>query len=143
MMAYLPSLWTEPVKLAGNMSKLLQRMDSDLGVATGYGLTDIFEKDGKLHYQLELPGVKKEDITARLEKNTLIIKGEINRDETISDDSYLRMERRYGRFQKCFALPDYVEQRGELKASFQDGVLTISLPVRGSQPSETQDITID
>lgn len=141
-MAYLPSLWTEPFKLTGGLRRLLHEVDSNYGVATGYGRTDIYGKDGKIHYALELPGLEKEKITVRLENNTLLIKGEIRRDESISDDSYLRMERRYGRFQKCFALPEYVEQTGDLKASYQDGILTISLPVKGTLQGESMDIPI-
>ena len=142
-MARLPSLWEEPFKLASNLGSLFDRMDNDFGFATGYGRTDIYEKDGNLHYDIELPGVKKDDINARIEDRTLVVEGEIKKDDKVNNENFLRMERRYGQFQKSFRLPEEVKSSEGLKACFEDGVLKISVPLRESMRSEVVDIDIE
>lgn len=142
-MARLPRIWEEPFKLASSIGSLLDSFDSEFGFSTGYGRTDIYEKDGELHFEIELPGLKKEDITARVEDNRLVVKGEIRRDETIDSDNYLRMERRYGRFQKSFALPEQVEDVKDLKAKFENGILKITIPLKESIRGEVIDIEIE
>ncbi|MGB9802273.1 Hsp20/alpha crystallin family protein [Desulfofundulus sp.] len=143
-MTLLPKLWEEPFRLISNIGSLLDNIDSELGLWTGYGRTDIYEKDGKLYYEIELPGLKKEDLKARIEDNRLIVKGEIKKDVTIDDDNYLRMERRYGRFQKSFLLPEQVGEitDKDLEARFEDGVLKIALPLKESIRGKVIDIEI-
>lgn len=41
------------------------------------GNTDIYEKDGKLHYDLELPGLTKDQINIWAKNNQLVVTGEI------------------------------------------------------------------
>ncbi len=144
-MARLPSIWEDPFKLTTRVGSLLDRLDEDFGfgLTMGYGRTDIYEKDGELHYEIELPGVKKEDVTARIEDNVLIVKGNIKRDETVEENNYLRMERRYGSFQKSFVLPEEAETTEGLKAKFQDGILKISIPLKESLRGEVIDINIE
>lgn len=141
-MTRLPAIWEEPFRLLSNVERFMKGFDSEQGIITGYGRTDIYEKDGHLCFELELPGLKKEEIKARIEEDRLIIKGEIKRDQEVNEDHYLRMERRYGTFQKSFPLP--VEaQRSDLKAAFQDGILQISIPLKQSLKGETIDIDIE
>lgn len=141
-MTRLPTLWGEPFRMLSNMEKLMKGYDAEQGYITGYGRTDIYEKDGNLCFEMELPGLKKEEISARIEEDRLIIKGEIKRDKEIKEDNYLRMERRYGTFQKNFLLPNEAE-REDLKAFFEDGILKIAIPLRRSLKGETLDIQIE
>ena len=43
-----------------------------------FGSTDIYKKDGYLNYELELPGMKKEDISIQAKGDRLVISGEVN-----------------------------------------------------------------
>jgi len=142
-MARMPRIWDDPFGLTSNISKLLDNVDSDLGFTAGYGRTDIFEKDGRLNYHIELPGLKKEDIEARIEDNRLIIKGEIKREQEVEEDDFFRMERRYGNFQKSFVLPEEAEDTQNLEARFEDGILKISLPLKESIRGDVIDIDIE
>lgn len=144
-MVDLPSRWEGPLKLNPHLSNLFDALDQGMIGQPEYGRTDIYEKDSELHYEIELPGVTKEDITARVENDTLIVKGEIQRDETISRDNYLRMERKYGSFQKQYPLPEEVDTDNieELKARFENGILKISLPLKESVKGDTIDIEIE
>ncbi len=141
-MANLPRIWEEPFKLMSNVGRMLD-IDEDFGFKPGYGRTDVYEKGGQLHYNMELPGLKKDDITARVENNTLIVKGEIKKDESVKDNNYLRMERRYGQFQKTFPLPDAAKEVDNVKAKFEDGILKIAIPLKESIRGEVVDIKID
>lgn len=144
-MVDLPRRWEGPLKLNPQLSNLFDALDQSIMGQPEYGRTDIYEKDGELHYEIELPGVTKDDITARVENDSLIVKGEIRRDETINRDNYLRMERKYGSFQKQYPLPDEVDKENieELKARFEDGILKISLPLKESVKGESIDIEIE
>ncbi len=135
-----------PLGALSRMGNLLDDLEQefDFGFGgRGYGRTDIYEHDGQLHYELELPGVSKEDINARIEDDQLIVEGEIQRRDDVSTQNYLRMQRRYGRFQKSFTLPDEVEDVQELRAEFRDGILKISVPLRESLQGEVIDIDIE
>ncbi len=142
-MPQLPSIWEEPFKLMSNVGKMLDGFHNSLSFGTGYGRTDIYEKDGELHYDIELPGLTKDDISAKIEENTLVVKGEIKRDESISEDNYLLMERRYGSFQKCFSLPPQVDKVDKMKAKFEDGILKITIPLKETLRGKVVDIEIE
>jgi len=95
-----------------------------------FGRTDIYEKDGILHYDTELPGLKREDIDIKVEDGRLIISGETKRDERVEEENYFRMGRRYGKFQRVFPLPEEIEDPKKIKAKFEDGVLKVTVPLK-------------
>lgn len=142
-MKKLPALWENPFRLMSSLDQMMGSLSDDFGFGTGYGKTDIYEKDGQIHYEIELPGMDKDNIAVRIEDDTLIIKGEVERDDTIERDNYLRMERRHGKFQKCFQLPAQVDDTENLKASFDKGVLKVSIPLQESLRGKTVDIPIE
>jgi len=88
---------------------------------------DIYETDDSLVFKAELPGVTKEDITVEVKDNTLTLKGEKKFGKEAKEESYHRVERAYGTFQRAFTLPGPMEQ-DKVKAKFKDGILEIVLP---------------
>jgi HSP20 family protein len=91
---------------------------------------DIFENEKhEIVLRAELPGLKKEDLDIRVENNTLTLRGERKRDAEVKQDSYHRIERVYGAFTRAFSLPTTVNAE-KVEATFADGVLTITLPMR-------------
>jgi len=102
------------------------------------GQTDIYEdkKRGALVYEAELPGVRKEDIDLRVEDDRLIVSGEVKRDERIEEESYYRIGRRYGRFQRVFPLPEGVDDPKGIQAKFENGILRITVPLKESLKRE-------
>jgi len=98
-----------------------------------YGGTDVYEQDGTLFYETELPGLQKRAINVQIHDNRLIVTGEIKRNEEINEENYFRMGRRYGRFQRTFLLPEQaVDDVKKISAKFQDGILKISVPLNES-----------
>lgn len=88
---------------------------------------DIAEQDDQYVVKVELPGVNKDDVKITLESNILTVRGEKKQEKEIKEDSYHRMERSYGSFQRSFTLPATVKS-DKIDASFKDGILTVSLP---------------
>lgn len=86
---------------------------------------DLFEDKDKLIVKAELPGMKKENIDISLHDGALTISGE--RHEEKKDGSTHRTERFHGKFQRTVTLPTLVEG-DKVKASYKEGILTISLP---------------
>lgn len=88
---------------------------------------DIFETGDSIVIKAELPGISKEDITLEVKENTLSIKGEKKFEKDVKEESYHRVERSYGAFQRAFALPSTVQQ-DKVKAKFRDGILEVTIP---------------
>jgi HSP20 family protein len=89
---------------------------------------DVTEK--KDHYALtaELPGVKKEDLEVTLENGMLTISAETHSEyKEEKDGRVIRQERRYGRYVRSFNLGADVREK-DIKASFNDGVLSLRIP---------------
>jgi HSP20 family protein len=86
----------------------------------------------------ELPGFKREAIKVTFEHNVLTIEGERELDKSVPRDQYHRLERSYGAFRRSFTLPAAVDS-SKAQASYQDGVLTITLPRReDAKPRQIQ-----
>ena len=77
--------------------------------------------------QIELPGVKREAVTVTYQEGVLSIAGERKQEQVSEAAAVYRAERRYGRFQRNLELLKPVAA-DKIKASYLDGVLTITLP---------------
>ena len=125
------------------MDELLRDFDRTAFDATpDYGLTDVYEKDQHLVFETELPGLKKEEITIKVEDDQLLLTGELKRDEEIAREHYFRLGRRYGKFQRCFPLPAHLIEKDQIKARFEDGILRVSAPLKESIKEKKQPIEI-
>jgi HSP20 family protein len=99
----------------------------DLTTRTWTPPVDIQETDDSYRIQVELPGMKKEDIQITLENNVLRLSGERKFEKDVKKENFHRIERVYGTFSRSFALPTQVSS-DKVDAKFQDGVLTITVP---------------
>lgn len=89
---------------------------------------DIEETDDHYLMNVELPGLKKEDVNIEFKDNVLTISGEKRREWTEGDDKKSqRVERSYGFFKRSFALPATLET-DKIEAQFNEGVLQLYLP---------------
>lgn len=88
---------------------------------------DIVENETDFIATIELPGVKKDEINIKVDNNILTIEGERKAESEESGKTYHRIERSYGKFFRSIALPKHVDEE-KIKASFEDGVLRISMP---------------
>jgi HSP20 family protein len=90
---------------------------------------DIYEDESSVVIKAEVPGVDQKEIDIRIEDNTLTIRGERKHSQEVKKENYHRVERYYGTFQRSFSLPHTINQE-KVKASCDQGVLTITLPKR-------------
>jgi HSP20 family protein len=147
MIRRLPAVRRGPFVLESNLSRLVDEAFSDfqrigVDVSPNFGRTDVYEKDQALLFETELPGVKKDEIAIKFEDDKLVVSGEVKRNEEIDRESYFRVGRRYGRFQRSFPLPADLIQKDKIKAKFEDGILTITAPMKESIVEKAKPIEI-
>jgi HSP20 family protein len=109
--------------------RVLQGRANQADLATWAPAADIHETENDLVAKVDLPGVQETDIDIRVENNTLAIRGERKFEKEVNEDCYLRVERAFGTFTRSFSLPNIVEV-DNIRASLQNGVLTIRMPKR-------------
>jgi HSP20 family protein len=120
----------------------IDRLNRMFGVtATWLPAVDIYETaDHDVVVKLEVPDMKREDISLTLEDNVLTVAGERKAPANVKDDEYRRRERTFGAFSRSFTLPNSVDGT-RVQATYADGVLSITLPQRAEAKPRT--ITID
>ena len=91
--------------------------------------TDLSEAGNVLTYNLELPGMDENDIKVAIEGGRLKIRGEKHDEREEKGENYVFKERRFGSFERVFALPTAAEE-DNVKASFSKGVLTVTVPCK-------------
>jgi HSP20 family protein len=89
--------------------------------------TDIFEDDKAVKLVMEIPGLRSEDVKLSLENNVLTISGEKRQEAEERNERVHRYERRYGSFERTFALPSTIDPE-QIQATYEHGVLTVTLP---------------
>lgn len=75
----------------------------------------------------ELPGLEAKDVEVSLSGDMLTIKGEKKQEQEEKDEHRHLVERTYGAFSRMVRLPAPVAA-DKIKASFKNGVLTVTLP---------------
>lgn len=100
------------------------------GEAAGSGWSpalDLYQDKDAFTVKAELPGMKKEDITLSLHDGLLTLSGERRHEKAADEKSSVRNERFFGRFERTITLPTQVDGT-RVSASYEDGILTVSLP---------------
>lgn len=87
----------------------------------------VCEDQGAVTLKIEMPGVAKEGIDVKVEKNELLIQGMDARAE--QEGRYLIQERRKGEYRKKFIIDESVD-RDRIEATMVDGVLTLTLHLK-------------
>lgn len=105
--------------------------------------TDIKDLGNSVRLEADLPGVKKEDIKIDIENKYLTIsaKRESKHDEKDEKGNYIRRERSYGTYSRSFDISGIKTE--DIKASFTDGVLTLSMPKKDKELPEKRTLEIE
>jgi HSP20 family protein len=101
--------------------------DGDLFTAVWTPRMDLSETDEEFIVRMDLPGLKKDEVTVNVEDNRLTVSGERKEEKKEESENYLRMERSYGSFYRSVRLPKTAQVEA-VKAEFTDGVLRVHVP---------------
>jgi HSP20 family protein len=100
---------------------------------------DIRETENEWLIDAELPGVDKKDIQIELNDGYLTISVERNDEVNEEKENFVRRERSYGSYKRCFYVDDVKED--EIKATYKNGILSLTVPK--VKPTKKQGKRID
>jgi len=86
---------------------------------------DIVEHENGFHLYMDMPGVSKEDLSIKLEKDSLSIEGKVKGNGESSSDS-IYQEYKVGNYARTLKLSPDIDHN-EINANLEDGILTLSL----------------
>lgn len=102
---------------------------------------DVTENDKGYAVKADIPGVKKEDISVRVEGNVVQIDAEAKSEKETrgNGDKVLRSERYYGTISRTFSLGQDIDA-AKVQARYADGVLSLELPK--AAPADSRRINV-
>ncbi len=100
---------------------------------------DVRENDNEISLDLELPGIKPEDVEITAENGILTVRGEKKSEKKEGEENrYHVIERSYGSFLRTFQLPQGIDE-DQINAHFENGILAIQIPKAAlPQPKKIQ-----
>lgn len=118
----------DPFKQLKEIEKnLYTQVGNNEGVTAFVSTVNTREGEFAYHVDVDLPGVKKEDIKVDLNKGVLTISGERKTKEEVKQEDYYKIETYFGKFSRSFTLPDNVDIEN-IEAKSDNGVLEIVIP---------------
>ena len=124
--------------LRREMEQLFDNIGGSAGEASAGGgnivapRMDVSEDDQAFKVTAEMPGARPEDVEVIVEDDLLTIRAERTQERETNRRNYHLVERSVGVFQRSLRLPAAVDP-GKVQASFDNGVLTVSIPKDSSQ----------
>ncbi len=118
----------EPFRDLNSLGDFEGALDRAFGAYLGgYYPAEIWEDGENVYVEVELPGLKIEDVNLSFEDGILRIEGE--KKEVQRDQQVHLSERRYGKFVRTFHLPNVIDAEN-IQAKFVDGILSITCAKR-------------
>ena len=88
---------------------------------------DVRESEDRFDVTLDLPGLEPSDVNVTFEDGMLSINGKREFSTEDKGDTWHRIERSFGTFARSIRLPQTADTE-KIEASFDKGVLTVSVP---------------
>lgn len=112
----------------GEIDRFFEDLPSAVFPKMGWDLAvDIYEKDGNLMAEMNLPGVNPDKIDVSVEGNHLRISGSREESKEEKQKQYYSKEIRRGSFERLVRLPAEV-QKDQVKAEYKNGELLVMMP---------------
>lgn len=137
--------YENPVALAGILDEMFEcgYSQRDRNISGRYPNVDIIEEKDIYRIKADLPGMKKEDISIKVENGVLSINGHKKQDvEKCDKDNYYHFERSYGEFTRAFNLPETVNS-GSIRATYINGVLELELHKTEAAKPKTIEVKVE
>ena len=103
--------------------------------------SDASAMENAYEINVELPGVKAEDVDVLIHDNNLIVRGEKKFEREEKGKTYFFSEREYGSFQRTFRLPPDADGE-KIDATFGDGVLCLKVAKRAASAPGAKKIEV-
>ena len=125
----------EPVREMMTLREAMDRLFDDaftrplsLSGVSGMPAIDMYQTNDDVVVKASLPGLKAEDVDITVTGETLTLRGEFKQETEEKESSYHIREQRYGSFERSVLLPTDVKAE-KAKADFENGILTITMPI--------------
>ncbi len=132
----MPHIRIEPIKELEFLSKRMKNFVENFPESFSFEIGSSFEPFVDVHHDgtnvyvtVELPGVRKEDMTLTLKADTLLVAGLKRAINFETEQTEFRAERKFGDFQRSIPLPCEVDANS-ISATLADGVLSVVLTKR-------------
>jgi HSP20 family protein len=113
------------------VENLMEQFFANVGGAHGVQAfaprTAVAETDNEYEVEVDLPGIKPEDLQVEMRGNELWLTGERKQEKEEKGKNYHRIEQEYGRFERVIPLAAPVSEN-QIKAHYQNGVLKVTVP---------------
>jgi HSP20 family protein len=103
---------------------------------------NIAESATEYEVTVELPGMSQEDVDVKLSRDGLTVTGEKKLESEEKERNYFRRERSYGYFQRTIPLPANAVIAEKAEATFEQGILTVTLPKREQTEEKSRRIEV-
>jgi HSP20 family protein len=103
---------------------------------------NILEREDAMVITADLPGLRAEDVEVTVEEGTLSIRGERKLEEAAEGETYHRVERLYGVFERTFTLPNSVDVE-KIEARFNNGEMVLTMPKREESKPRSVKIKVE
>jgi len=126
------------------VNQLLNHLDEvqEEGIVSSFvPVVNTREGEFAYHVELDLPGIKKEDINVDVNDNVLTISGERKLKEEAKEEDYYKVESLYGKFSRSFTLPEKIDVEN-IHAESSDGVLEVIIPKLKEEDTKPKKIEI-
>ncbi len=114
-------VWGRPLRRGGD--------DDSAMIGAWAPAVDVLETKDGLQLTAELPGIDPKNVEVTVENGVLSLRGERSFEKAAEGETYHRVERVYGTFERSFTLPTSVDP-DKIKAQFKNGLLTLTIPKR-------------
>ena len=133
--------WT-PFGEFDHLVRSLEQSQSPVRRADWLPLVDIRESAESYHIDVEVPAVASEDLSVTVAEG--VLRGSGERRSAVTDDDHNRThrtERRSGRFERSFSLPEDADPEA-ISAESRDGVLYLSIAKRVPEVAKKIDVKV-
>ena len=151
-----PAFGGSPFSAMQSLADEMDRMLAEFGVARSWRPAplwresgaemwapevDVVQRNSELIVNVDLPGLKKDEVSVEVVEGSVTISGERKREREEESEGMYRRERSYGSFRRVIPLPEgaIVDQA---KATFKDGVLEITMPAPPASQGRRLEITV-
>jgi HSP20 family protein len=125
----------EPMREMMSLREAMDRLFDDaftrpisVSGVSGMPAIDMYQTNDDVVVKATLPGLKAEDVDITVTGETLTLRGEFKQETEEKETNYHIREQRSGSFERSIMLPTDVEAN-KAKADFDNGILTITMPI--------------